>query len=638
MDHPLNPLPSTHPAPSDQAAAPLSKAPSTPPETPAVVTKDQPQRSPINLPRLALAALAMLPAVAALWLALVFGRSTPYMDEWEFVQNVILYKQHGLSWSDLYAQHNESRMLLPRLLVIPTMILAGAWDSRIGMYVSVALTVVSSLVLRSLAVRSLKFSPTAGWVVLLPVNLLLFGWFQAETWTTGFQFVQVIPLTAAVLALRLLIGQGSLHLKVPLTILIILIAMFSFASGMLLWVVLFPCLLAYHWQELSKHRTRLLAWSAVWWALAGISLWAYFATLQVPANNPSRALALQHPFDALSYAMVFVGAPMIRQSFMNSLFEPGAILFGALLTGGYLIALGHVLWQWSDQTWRLTAAPWLSLGAMVLFSAGLAAVSRLEYGVVHACSVRYATPAIYLPIALLFLAPALVQRLTQQRAFAAGQRHAPLVTAGMMTLFATLATLTSLNMYDTAAARTRSLRTATAALAVCRFVNVEALLADRVYPSGQAIVPRAIQATELGILNPGVMADSSVMARAGDPSEGLEARIDALQVTSAQVLVTGRAVLKLRGRGADAIVVCGHRVGTNADQEPRVLTLFGSLRPAPELVNQAYRMDAWCLWTVKIDRQTLPNDIKRLSLWAFDADSGLFYPLPGAIELPPIGP
>jgi hypothetical protein len=638
MDHPLNPLPSTHPAPSDQAIDPLSKAPSTPPETPAAVTKDQRQRSPINLPRLALAALAMLPAVAALWMALVFGRSTPYMDEWELVQNLINYQQHGLSFRELYAQHNEHRLLIPRLLMLPTMILAGGWDSRFGMLASVGLTVISSLMLRSLAVRSLNLSPAAGWIVLLPVNLLLFGWFQAETWTTGFQIALVIPLTAATIALRVLCGSGGLALKVPLTILIILAGMFSSGGGMLLWFVLFPCLWAYHSHELKTSKAHLLSWSALWWIVAAVSFWAYFSGLQIPANNPSRALALHNPLDALAYVMVFVGAPMIRQSFMNSLFEPGAILFGALLTGGYLIALGHVLWQWSDQAWRRAAAPWLSLGAMVLFSAGLTAVNRLEYGVIHACSVRYATPAIYFPIALLFLLPALVQRLTQQRAFAAGQRHAPLVTAGLMTLFATIATLTSLNMYDPAAARARSLRTGTAALAVCRFVNVDSLLIDRIYPSVATVVPRAIRATELGILQPGVMADSSVMPRAGDPSEGLDARIDALQVTSTQVLATGRAVLKLRGRGADAIVVCGHRAGTSAEQEPRLLTLFGSLRPAPELVNQAYRMDAWCQWTVKIDRQTLPNDIKRLSLWAFDADSGLFYPLPGAIELPSASP
>src|SRR5438034_302428 len=62
--------------------------------------------------------LAALPAAFALYLIFRFGTNMPFWDEWfpDMAGIYIKAHQHQLTFTDFAAQHNEHRILIPRLV------------------------------------------------------------------------------------------------------------------------------------------------------------------------------------------------------------------------------------------------------------------------------------------------------------------------------------------------------------------------------------------------------------------------------------------------------------------------------------------------------------------------------------------
>lgn len=606
-------------------------SPTTPTIAPPTTTRSDHRSLTVVL----LAALSMLPALATLWLIISLGRPQPYWDEWQWVSLLITQATTGIRFSDLIAQHNESRMLFPKVAVLAWTALLGHWDSRPGMFLSWALTLASSLLIRSLSVRTLSLSTRASWALLLPVNCVLFGWFQSETWTVGFQFVQVIPFTALLLALWIVTTNASIVTTVSLLAIIVFVTVYSFASGVLLWVVLFTALWAQRDRQLLDHKWLI----ALWWGLATVVIGFYFHGF-TPTAGPENATqyALTHPRAVLAYCLVFLGSPLIRPAQPYSLLFPTILVAGGAIVLCYLAALAHTLWRWSDRPLRSAAAPWLALGGFVLLSAGLAAINRASMGVAQAATVRYATPAIYLPVALIYLMPLFWHR-SFTGSHAPGQdaraRPHPVVAAGLATALALLAILASLSNFDSASARVRNFSAASAALQFSASINADKILAEHMNNNLDELHRLSKQATELGILKPGVVRDSNVMPLALDPTDDLAATIDTLGLTATHAVASGNAVLLHRNRGADAIVVCGQR---SLDDDPRVLAVFGELVVDPSSIGYAYLPSSWSRWNVRIRRQDIPSNITRLTFWAFDANVGSLYPLPRALDLPVSNP
>jgi hypothetical protein len=98
-----------------------------------------------------------LPAVstaipALLLLVQIFQNwvNIPYWDEWGLITQLHLALQAGtLGPLDLFAQHNDSRFVLPQLLLLPLAQLTH-WDVRAEMIVTFATACVISVLLWSL--------------------------------------------------------------------------------------------------------------------------------------------------------------------------------------------------------------------------------------------------------------------------------------------------------------------------------------------------------------------------------------------------------------------------------------------------------------------------------------------------------
>jgi hypothetical protein len=158
--------------------------------------------------------------VAALAFVLGLGSNVPSADEWEFVP-VLTGHEPSLPW--LWAQHNEHRLPLPRLVYLTLFRLTN--DFRAGMVLQVALLSALSLWLMRLAAR-LRGGPH--WAdVFFPVSLLHAG--HWENLLMGYQlcftlFAVLATATGAVAlrttretAFRSGVAAGVLALLLALT-------------------------------------------------------------------------------------------------------------------------------------------------------------------------------------------------------------------------------------------------------------------------------------------------------------------------------------------------------------------------------------------------------------------------------------
>ena len=133
---------------------------------------------------------------AALWLVTGCGSNVPSWDDWDMVPFLTGHQPITIKW--LWSQHNEHRVLLPRLLCLGLMRLVTI-DFRVGMYANVLGTGVLALALifsaRRLRGRSSfldAFFP-----------MLLLNWGQAANmlWCWQLQFYASMLLVGTILAL-----------------------------------------------------------------------------------------------------------------------------------------------------------------------------------------------------------------------------------------------------------------------------------------------------------------------------------------------------------------------------------------------------------------------------------------------------
>src|SRR3954454_17393560 len=87
---------------------------------------------------------AALPSILPLAMILIYGVNFPYWDEWDrsIAGMYIKAHQHQLTFGDLVRQHNEHRILIPRLifLALNSMTHWNAIGEMIAQWVVVVLT------------------------------------------------------------------------------------------------------------------------------------------------------------------------------------------------------------------------------------------------------------------------------------------------------------------------------------------------------------------------------------------------------------------------------------------------------------------------------------------------------------------
>lgn len=332
--------------------------------------------------------LSRLPRVVA-WLAIAvpigismnfvarFGVDVPYWDQWDFIPLLEHAARGDLRFSELAGQHNEHRILFPRLIMLGLARLTR-WDVRAEMWAGWSMLVLTALVLHlELRQRGRPPSLTAWGTV--PAAWLLLSLRQWENLLWGWQFQIVLAGLAAVVALWALLTPSPLRVGAGMGAGVV--SSFSFASGLAVWPAGAVILLL----APMKARRRLVLLGA-WAAAASLTLATYLHDFVRPAHHPSPRGALEHPLDALGFFGTTLGASLI-----------GSPPLLALIVGWTLIlALGLlVVWLAAEPDGLARARFGLGLVAFAVLVGALITVGRLGLDPLHwlgpAASSRYAT-------------------------------------------------------------------------------------------------------------------------------------------------------------------------------------------------------------------------------------------------------
>jgi hypothetical protein len=132
-------------------------------------------------------------SVLALAFVAYFGRNVPAYDDLDIVPQLAGYEPITPAW--LWAQHNEHRVPLPRLLLI-VLFHVGGKDFRAGMFFNIgALLVLAAFLIRTAAIQRSSYADA-----FLPLIILNWGQFENFLWFWQVGFVLPICLVGVALA------------------------------------------------------------------------------------------------------------------------------------------------------------------------------------------------------------------------------------------------------------------------------------------------------------------------------------------------------------------------------------------------------------------------------------------------------
>jgi hypothetical protein len=336
-----------------------------------------------------------LPALCALYVMCTHWVAVPFWDEWDAPgAQLAAYYRGTLTFAELFSQHNEHRLLFPRLVWLPIVILTGAWDVRHEMVLTFCLVTVASVSLY----RLLRFSgdPIGGRILAFGVmNLLLFSPRQYDSFLVGAQGQTFVPTFALLFALLMNLSRISLRTKTIVNAALALIGTYSFGNGMLIWLLAFPVETETGDNSIRARPETKIFWRAAYIMAGAICIFCYFISYRHPPLSPPLVSPLANATSFVRFVLVWAGS-------LFSTSAPGLcgvvllLLFAGLTSAAVLQIRRTGAWQ--------PHYPWLLLASYTLMSAGIAAVARLGFEPSMAGDARYAAFSAFFSIAVAGLA------------------------------------------------------------------------------------------------------------------------------------------------------------------------------------------------------------------------------------------
>lgn len=314
-----------------------------------------------------------LRSVVPLWSPL------PWFDEWATVRLLGAVQAGERSLADvLFSQHNEHRILVPRLVFFADDLLFGG-RGRLSLCAIVLVQALHAALFGSLLASARPASP-GRWAVACVVVAIMFSLRQAENFTTGFQLQFVGVFAGATLAFVLFgLAVSRARAGQPLapallaSFAAVLATAFTMANGLAAAYVVVGLAAA------ARLRARLvLLCAACALLLTAVYLWGY----QPVAHHSRPADSLRHPLAVLAYVAAYLG----------SLWTSGPVARAEAVGALGMVATVAVGWRILRDRRPPPAA--LALFGVMLFvgvAAAVTASGRLEFGVAQALSSRYAT-------------------------------------------------------------------------------------------------------------------------------------------------------------------------------------------------------------------------------------------------------
>ena len=219
-----------------------------------------------------LLALACPPILVA-YLIYAYGVNIPYGDQWELVPLLKKYIEGSLSFNDLWAQHNEHRILFPLLMMI-SLASHSKWNIWWELYSNLSIALFIYLLLYRLLVHTFT-AESARWLFSIFLSVLVFSPIQWENWLWGWQlpwFLNVLALLMAIHALTSLGGWFGILVACVSAV----VGTYSLGSGILIWLAGALILLC---------RNGWSKYTVIWLAAGTLTVAYYFMDYRKPPRD-----------------------------------------------------------------------------------------------------------------------------------------------------------------------------------------------------------------------------------------------------------------------------------------------------------------------------------------------------------------
>ena len=319
-------------------------------------------------------AAALVPLGCLVAVMLRYSLDMPYLDQWEFVPLLAKSFEGPITLGDLWAQHNEHRLIFPRLIMLALAHLSRwnlRWELAANVVLGTALFLALAHLLRRTAARAGRVANP--WLVPL-LSLLVFSMSQWENWLLGWQLTEFLNILAAVLGIILLTRAPCRTRHFAGAIALGVVATYSFANGLLYWIVAAPALRT---GPAPTQRRRGGLWAVAFLVTAASYLHGY----STPSYHPSLITMLQHPVHFAIYVLKYLGNPLVNWS------GTGAAIAGA---AGLAVFLGLERRLLRRHGRTPLVAP-VALALYAIASAAITGVGRVGFGADQAMSPRYIT-------------------------------------------------------------------------------------------------------------------------------------------------------------------------------------------------------------------------------------------------------
>ncbi|MBI1317723.1 MAG: hypothetical protein GC168_02095 [Candidatus Hydrogenedens sp.] len=343
-----------------------------------------------------------------------FTLDFPMLDQWELPLLLQRWHDGTLDAAALFAQHNEHRPAVPRLLML-ALARVTQWDVRAETNLTLLLGLALFGVLAAQARARLAYaSAPRRHAVALVISTLVFSLAAWRNWFLGWQLQLVLSVLLAVLTLHALTHAELTRRRFTYALLLAVLNTYAFANALLVWPLGLVVLLGRCWPAWRERRK----YAALWTATGVVLCTAYFWDFSIPASQEDAPGGIRLLAFA-GYAFAYLGAPL-------AFWIPLAIALGAAGVARLaMVARGYArptatttlegraypratLTQWANGP----DAFWYALALYALGTAALSAVARHDYGIAQALSSRYTTIGMLLWVSVAVLNAAHAKRRT----------------------------------------------------------------------------------------------------------------------------------------------------------------------------------------------------------------------------------
>jgi len=263
----------------------------------------QPGRSPlfVFLSRYGDKILALVPLAFLIWVVAQYAVDVPFRDQWELVP-LLEKTYHGeLTFHDLWAQHNEHRLIFPQIIML---LLARL--TRWNIHYELAVNIIMALGIFAVFIHQVKITGRKLGIAGLPwaipaISLIVFSISQYENWLWGWQLQMFLNLLAVAGGIVLLANDTFRWWKFAAAALLGIVATYSFANGALFWPIGLMLLFIK-----TRARERKVA-TAGWILIGALTMGTYFYHYQNPENHPSLSLIFKTPVEYAVYVFEYLG-------------------------------------------------------------------------------------------------------------------------------------------------------------------------------------------------------------------------------------------------------------------------------------------------------------------------------------------